>query len=249
MPLGPRPIITMRSLLLILCAGALLTACAGPQVVSLDALPPYGGDVSRLFLLTSSGTPAARGADNDQPLVRPAGRLPVPDERGSGSPVALPLVDGWVVTQHPDFPTGTSSTLTITQNQTGATDYMRMHASRFEDDLVSTAIKATFTGARARVRDAYVLNTRFFGLQLSDERFVLFDRQSGHFLNTSVDMHGVEDAVYVDRKGQPYLCRQPDGKSPAPPRTLVLPDTDLRAPLSPREVFPVADSKGVDPRR
>jgi hypothetical protein len=230
----------MRSLLFALCAVAMLTACAEPQVVSLDALPAFHGDASRLFLLTPSATLARTGSADktiqaaSQP-TRVAGR--VPEEQASGKPAPLALVDGWVITQRPDFPAGTSSTLTIANSTTDTADTLRVHASRYDDDLVATTIKATFVGARARVRDAYVLNTRYFGLQLSDERFVVFDRTSGKFVDPALDLHGTGDVVYVDKAGQPYIRRHPDGEALTAVKRLEFPGLSLEAPLSPAEVF------------
>jgi hypothetical protein len=218
----------------------MLTACAEPQVVSLEALPAFHGDASRLFLLTPSATLARTGSADKtiQPASQPtrlAGR--VPEEQGSSKPAPLSLIDGWVITQRPDFPAGTSATLTITRQASDTADTLRVHASRYDDDLVATTIKATFVGARARVRDAYVLNTRYFGLQLSDERFVVFDRTSGKFVDPALDLHGTGDVVYVDKAGQPYIRRQQNGEALTPVKRLEFPGLSFEAPLSPAEVF------------
>jgi hypothetical protein len=230
----------MRSLLFALCAGAMLTACAGPQVVSLEALPAFRGDTGQLFLLTPSVTLSRSEMTNKMigsaaQATRRAGR--VPEEQANGKPAPLPLVDGWVATQRPDFPAGTSSTLAISRQATDTADTLRVHASRYDDDLVATTIKATFTGARARVRDAYVLNTRYLGFQLSDERFVVFDRTSGKFVDPVLDLHGTGDVVYVDKAGQPYIRRQTDESTLTPVKRLEFPGLNLEAPLSSTEVF------------
>jgi hypothetical protein len=74
-------------------------------------------------------------------------------------------------------------------------------------------------------------------MQLSDERFVLFDRSQGQFLDRQVDMRGVDDLVYVDGQGQPYLRKVDDKGELTPVKKLTFPDHDIRAPLAASEVI------------
>ena len=228
----------MRSLLFALCVAAGLSACAGPRVVPLNSLPDWHGDLHSLSLLTPSPalpTDAAHKAVAGS--TREVGRIPQEVDASGMQPLPVSLVEGWVATQKPDRPVGPDSTLRISQLSSGKSDTLKIHGSRYSDDPVMTFLKVTFGGAHARVREAYVLNTRYFGLQLSDERFVLFDRRSGAFVDSAVDMRGVDDIVYVDKEGQPYLSELTDNGTATALKELKFPELSLKAPLSPLEVF------------
>lgn len=225
----------MRSLFLAVCTALSLAACAGPEVVPLASLPDYSGNVSHLFLLTPSSTLATRDVRN-MPAgpTREAGAA-CPDWDASRT-THFKFVEGWEASESPELPVGTSATVTISQRTTGKQDSLEIYAGRYTDGAVATILKELF-GAHARVRDAYVLNSRYFGMQLSDERFVLFDRSQGQFLDRQVDMRSVDDLVYVDSQGQPYLRKIGDKGELTPVKKLTFPDHDTRAPLAASEIF------------
>lgn len=204
-------------------------------MVPLASLPDFGGSVSHLFLLTPSSALSTHEVQN----------MPTGPTREAG--VACPdwdalrathvrLVGGWVASEYPQLPVGTSATVTVSQQATGKQDSLEIYAGRYTDGAIATILKELF-GAHARVRDAYVLNSRYFGMQLSDERFVLFDRSVGQFLDRQVDMRGVDDLVYVDSQGQPYLRKIDDKGELTPLKKLAFPDHNMQAPLAASEVW------------
>jgi hypothetical protein len=229
------------------CAALFLSACGGLNVVPEDQLPTYQGDTNQLYLLTLSRHQEASGkviSAESKTLprnrTREAGK-PDLDFKGHRTGVCKPinLVDGWVVTQDCNPETGSSEIMHVTQASSGKSDKLKVYATDYKNGYLMAFLDTIDNYRVGWVLDSYVLNSRYFGFQLSDNRFLLFDRVLGRFASTAIDVNP-DNLVYVDREGQPYIQSDEYGKPRGSIKKIEFPHVSFAAPLSPTEVFPAS---------
>lgn len=158
----------------------------------------------------------------------------------TGQAQPITLVDGWVVTQDKHIRGSDPALLRVSQASTGRADELRIYATDYRNSSVMNVLVASENSSRARVDSAYVLNTRYFGFQLSDKRLVFFDRSTGRFLPDAVDI-AFDAVVLVDDSGQPYMREADNMLSLGEIRKVELPNETLAEPMSPSEVFPLSE--------
>jgi hypothetical protein len=246
----------MRSHLLAGLAAVALCGCSqtglsGPHVVSFKSLPTYQGNADSLYLLTPNAYQASTrniiGADVTRLTnrTREAGRFHW-DLRAfdTGRAAPISLVEGWVVTQDKPVNGAGPAILRVSQASSGKSDELKIYATDYKNSAMMNVLVSSENSSRARVWTAYVLNSRYFGFQLSDKRLVFFDRTTGKFLPDAVDID-MDAVVLVDDAGQPYMREADRMLSLGDVRKVELPNGGVAAPLSPTEVFSLADRDDV----
>lgn len=246
----------MRSILAAGLAAVALCGCSqagfsGPHVVSFKSLPTYQGDADSLYLLTPNAYQAATrnivGA-NVTALTnrtREAGRFHWDLQAfKTGQAAPITLVDGWVVTQDKSENGAGPAILRVSQASSGKTDELKIYATDYRNSATMNLLAASENSSRSRVWTAYVLNSRYFGFQLSDKRLVLFDRTTGKFLPDAVDID-FDMVMLVDDSGQPYMREADSMLTLGEIRKVEFDNEKIAASLSASEVFPISDR---DPR-